>query len=107
MATKKRYQIKLHNLITARDLPSLPSELKKDFLQYQKVLSLSPYQTKGIPSHNLMGEKSGKYGDKYTNDAPTLLLLSPVFSSNNSANSHRVASLFVSIISKSNTVWLI
>lgn len=59
MATKKRYQIKLHNLVTARDLSGLPSSLKKDFLQYQKVLSLSPYETKGIPSHNLTGDLTG------------------------------------------------
>ncbi len=59
MATKKRYQIKLHNLVTARDLSSLPSQLKKDFPQYQKVLSLNPYQTKGIPSYNLTGYLKG------------------------------------------------
>lgn len=59
MATKKRYQIKLHNLVTPTDLYSLPSQLKKDFLQYQQVLSLSPYETKGIPSHNLIGDLKG------------------------------------------------
>lgn len=59
MATKKRYQIKLHNLITARDLSSLPSQLQKDFSQYQQVLSLSPNETKGIPSHNLKGDLKG------------------------------------------------
>lgn len=45
--------------MTAKDLSGLPSQLKKDFLQYQKVLSLSPYQTKGIPSHNLTGDLIG------------------------------------------------
>ncbi len=59
MTTKKRYQIKLHNLVTPKDLSILPSQLKKDFHQYQKVLSLNPYETKGIPSHNLKGDFKG------------------------------------------------
>lgn len=59
MVTKKRYQVKLHNLLIPNDLPALPSEIRTDLTQYQKVLSLNPYQTKGIPSHNLTGDLSG------------------------------------------------
>ena len=59
MGTKKRYQIKLHNLVTLADLSNLPSQLKQDLPQYQKVLSLNPYETKGIPNHSLMGDLRG------------------------------------------------
>lgn len=59
MVTKKRYQIKLHNQVIADDLTVLPSEVRQDLIQYQKVLSLNPYQTKGIPSHNLIGDLRG------------------------------------------------
>lgn len=55
----KRYQIKVHKILVPEDLPSLPSELKQDFVRYQEILSLDPYQTKGIPSHNLMGDLRG------------------------------------------------
>lgn len=55
----KRYQIKLHKLFSQEDLSSLPSKLKGDFSKYQQVLSLDPYQTRGIPSHNLTGKLKG------------------------------------------------
>jgi mRNA-degrading endonuclease YafQ of YafQ-DinJ toxin-antitoxin module len=57
--TKKRYQIKLHNCVISEDLLNLPYELKQDLVQYQKVLSLDPLQTKGIPSHDLKGDLRG------------------------------------------------
>ena len=55
----KRYQIKLHKLFSQEDLSSLPSKLTEDFSKYQQVLSLDPYQTRGIPSHNLTGTLKG------------------------------------------------
>lgn len=55
----KRYQVKLHNLVSQDDLPKLPSQLQKDLQKYQQVLALAPDQTKGIPSHNLIGELRG------------------------------------------------
>ncbi|MBL1208394.1 hypothetical protein [Geminocystis sp. GBBB08] len=55
----KHYQIKLHNLVTQDDLPDLPLELRKDLIKYQQVLSLDPHHTKGIFSHNLIGELKG------------------------------------------------
>ena len=59
MVTKKRYQIKLHNSVVGVDLPNLPPKLKQDLAQYQKVLSLDPYKTKGIPNHSLIGDLRG------------------------------------------------
>ena len=50
------YRITLHQDIQAEDLPLLPEELKEDFIQYQRVLKLDPYQTRGIPSHDLRGD---------------------------------------------------
>ncbi len=50
------YRIILHQDIAAKDLPLLPEELKEDFIQYQRVLKLDPYQTRGIPSHDLRGD---------------------------------------------------
>jgi mRNA-degrading endonuclease YafQ of YafQ-DinJ toxin-antitoxin module len=55
----KRYQVKLHELVSQDDLLNLPSQLKKDFTKYQQVLALDPQNTKGIPSHNLIGELRG------------------------------------------------
>lgn len=55
----KRYQIKVHSLLSIEDLPNLPSELKKDFEKYQQVLGLDPNETRGIPSHKLIGELKG------------------------------------------------
>ncbi|MGK7887662.1 MAG: hypothetical protein AB4057_23910 [Crocosphaera sp.] len=55
MVTKKRYQIKLHKLFSQEDLLILPVELQEDFSKYQQVLSLDPYETRGVPSHSLTG----------------------------------------------------
>ncbi|WP_437173311.1 hypothetical protein [Crocosphaera sp.] len=37
----------------------LPVELKEDFSKYQQVLSLDPYETRGVPSHSLTGTLTG------------------------------------------------
>jgi mRNA interferase RelE/StbE len=49
----------VHSSLSIEDLPNLPSELKKDLVKYQQVLSLNPHETRGIPSHNLTGELKG------------------------------------------------
>ncbi len=49
------YKLALHQHIQSEDLVLLPEELQKKFIQYQKVLKIDPYKTKGIPSHNLQG----------------------------------------------------
>ncbi len=59
MVTKKRYQIKLHKLFSQEDLLILPVELQEDFSKYQQVLSLDPYETRGVPSHSLTGTLRG------------------------------------------------
>ncbi len=51
MVTKKRYQIKLHKLFSQEDLLSLSVKLQEDFSKYQQVLSLDPYETRGVPNH--------------------------------------------------------
>lgn len=59
MATKFRYQVKLHKLVSVEDIPFLPNQLRKDLTQYQQILSLDPYQTRGVPSHSLTGKLDG------------------------------------------------
>ncbi len=49
------YKLALHQHIQSEDLVLLPEELQKKFIQYQKVLKIDPYQTKGMSSHNLQG----------------------------------------------------
>lgn len=56
MAIRSKYLIQLHKLINIEDLPLLPSELRTDFQKYQQILSLNPYQTYEISSHNLSGK---------------------------------------------------
>jgi len=53
---KAKYLIQLHKLIDIEDLPILPSGVRDDFKQYQQILSLNPYETSKIPSHNLLGK---------------------------------------------------
>ena len=53
---KTKYLIQIHKLINIEDFPLLPSEIKADFKQYQQILSLTPYETNRIPSHNLLGK---------------------------------------------------
>jgi hypothetical protein len=50
------YRITLHQDLQTEDLPLLPDELREDFIQYQRVLKLDPYKTRGIPSHDLRGD---------------------------------------------------
>jgi len=50
------YKVTLHQDIQSEDLSLLPEELREKFIQYQRVLKLDPYQTKGIPSHDLRGD---------------------------------------------------
>jgi mRNA interferase RelE/StbE len=50
------YRINLHRSINTDDLSLLPEALRDDFIQYQRVLKLDPYQTRNIPSHDLYGE---------------------------------------------------
>ena len=49
------YKLVLHHHIQSEDLVLLLEELQKKFIQYQKVLKIDPYQTKGMSSHNLQG----------------------------------------------------
>ena len=49
------YKLALHQDIQSEDLVLLPEELQKKFIQYQKVLKVDPYRTKGMPSHDLRG----------------------------------------------------
>ena len=50
------YRINLHQSINTDDLSLLPEALRDDFIQYQRVLKLDPYQTRNIPCHDLYGE---------------------------------------------------
>lgn len=50
------YKITLHQDVQVEDIPLLPEELKDEFIQYQRVLKLDPYQAKNIPSHDLRGD---------------------------------------------------
>jgi mRNA interferase RelE/StbE len=54
--SKSKCIITLHQDIQAEDIPLLPEELREDFIQYQRVLKLNPYQTRGVPSHDLRGD---------------------------------------------------
>ncbi|MEA5536024.1 hypothetical protein [Crocosphaera sp. XPORK-15E] len=56
MVIKPRYLIKVHKLINSQDLPQLPRELREDFVNYQRILALDPYQTSTIPNHTLSGK---------------------------------------------------
>jgi mRNA-degrading endonuclease YafQ of YafQ-DinJ toxin-antitoxin module len=49
------YKLALHQHLQSEDLVLLPEELQKKFIQYQKVLKIDPYKTKGMSSHNLQG----------------------------------------------------
>ncbi|NJL91618.1 MAG: hypothetical protein HC916_18930 [Coleofasciculaceae cyanobacterium SM2_1_6] len=49
------YKVALHKDIQSEDIALLPEELQRKFIQYQKVLKVNPYRTKGIPSHDLRG----------------------------------------------------
>lgn len=53
---KTKYLIQLHKLIDIQDVPLLPLEVRMDFKQYQKILSLNPYETNKISTHNLSGK---------------------------------------------------
>ena len=41
------------------DISLLPSQLQINWQKYPKILALDPYQTLGIPSHNLTGKLKG------------------------------------------------
>lgn len=59
MVTKKRYQVQRHKLLDREDLIHLPPELEKDLSKYEQILSLNPWETRGIPSHGLLGKLRG------------------------------------------------
>ena len=43
-------------MVLAQDLGELPDNLRQDMQQYQRILSLDPYKTFGMSSHNLTGQ---------------------------------------------------
>ena len=55
----KRYQVQRHRQLTLEDLEELPTQLRNDLSQYERVLSLDPIHTKGIPNHSLIGKLRG------------------------------------------------
>lgn len=55
----KRYQIQRHRQLNQEDLADLPTQLQNNLAKYEQVLSLDPINTRGIPSHSLVGELKG------------------------------------------------
>ena len=55
----KRYQIQRHKQFNQEDLGDLPIQLQHNLPQYEQVLSLDPIDTRGIPSHDLVGKLRG------------------------------------------------
>lgn len=43
----------------SQDLLELPIELQKNFLNYQQILAIAPYQLLGLASHHLTGKLKG------------------------------------------------
>lgn len=59
MVTRIRFQVQINQTVVRNDLPALPLNLREDFSRYQQVLTLDPYATRKVPSHNLKGELTG------------------------------------------------
>jgi len=56
MAKTSLYLFQTHSQIMSEDLPFLPSQLRKAFLQeYRLILTMDPYGCNGYPNHKLMG----------------------------------------------------
>ena len=57
MATKSKYEVQAHKLIEIEDLPSLPKELKEDYIDIsESILAYDPKNCFGFPRHYLKGK---------------------------------------------------
>ena len=57
MVTKKqKYRVSFHPLVGVEDLPLLPQALRDDIADFQLTLSIDPYKTNELSSHDLRGD---------------------------------------------------
>ena len=57
MITKKqKYRVSFHPLVGVEDLPLLPQALRDDIADFQLTLSIDPYKTNELSSHDLRGD---------------------------------------------------
>lgn len=60
MATKSKYQVKLHKFLVSQDLWTLPKPLQRDFYDFcNSIFVEDPYHCFGLSNHLLKGKLRG------------------------------------------------